>query len=81
MSLEVAIDSPGPAERRARLTGRLDTVTAPQLDAALGPALGAAEVTTLVFDLGRLSCVGVYLDVLEPGTVRICDSVTRLGSS
>jgi uncharacterized protein YcbX len=26
--------------------------------------------------LGRLSCVGVYLDVLEPGTVRLGDAVT-----
>ncbi|MEU9958618.1 hypothetical protein [Streptomyces sp. NPDC050982] len=24
-----------------------------------------------VFDLGRLSCLGVYLDVLEAGTVRV----------
>ena len=29
-----------------------------------------------VLDLGRLSCVGVYLDVLEPGTVRVGDRVT-----
>jgi sigma-B regulation protein RsbU (phosphoserine phosphatase) len=57
MSLQVAIDSPAPAERRARLTGRLDTVTAPQLDAALGPVLGAAEITTLVFDLGGLEYI------------------------
>ncbi|THA51443.1 MOSC domain-containing protein [Streptomyces sp. A1136] len=32
-----------------------------------------------VFDLGRLSCVGVYLDVLEPGTVRLGDPVVRAG--
>ncbi|MDX2524509.1 MOSC domain-containing protein [Streptomyces europaeiscabiei] len=41
----------------------------------------AREHRIPVFDLGRLSCVGVYLDVLEPGTVRIGDSVTRIGSS
>ncbi|SFN95457.1 hypothetical protein SAMN04487980_104011 [Streptomyces sp. cf124] len=41
----------------------------------------AREHRIPVFDLGRLSCVGIYLDVLEPGTVRIGDSVTRLGSS
>ncbi|GGL01869.1 MOSC domain-containing protein [Streptomyces flaveus] len=41
----------------------------------------AREHRIPVFDLGRLSCVGVYLDVLEPGTVRIGDSVTRLGNS
>lgn len=41
----------------------------------------AREHRIPVFDQGRLSCVGVYLDVLEPGTVRIGDSVTRLGNS
>lgn len=54
----------------------------------------AREHRIPVFDLGRLSCVGVYLDVLEPGTVRsrslrwgtwpaavLGDPVTRLGSS
>lgn len=41
----------------------------------------AREHRIPVFDLGLLSCVGVYLDVLEPGTVRIGDPVTRLGSS
>ncbi|MFF3516657.1 hypothetical protein [Streptomyces sp. NPDC002573] len=30
-----------------------------------------------VFDLGRLACLGVYLDVLEPGMVRTGDPVTR----
>ncbi|WP_328744782.1 MOSC domain-containing protein [Streptomyces sp. NBC_00285] len=29
-----------------------------------------------VFDLGRLSCLGVYLDVLEAGTVRVGDVIT-----
>lgn len=29
-----------------------------------------------VFDLGRLSCLGVYLDVLEAGTVRVGDTIT-----
>ncbi|MEV7391983.1 MOSC domain-containing protein [Streptomyces sp. NPDC091215] len=29
-----------------------------------------------VFDLGRLSCLGVYLDVLEAGNVRVGDSIT-----
>ncbi|MFI6688724.1 MOSC domain-containing protein [Streptomyces sp. NPDC050485] len=29
-----------------------------------------------VFDLGRLSCLGVYLDVLEAGTVRVGDAIT-----
>jgi uncharacterized protein YcbX len=34
-----------------------------------------------VFDLGRLSCLGVYLDVLEAGTVRVGDSVTSQEAS
>ncbi|GGN31978.1 MOSC domain-containing protein [Streptomyces fuscichromogenes] len=29
-----------------------------------------------VFDLGRLSCLGVYLDVLEAGKVRVGDPIT-----
>ncbi|MFG2949648.1 MOSC domain-containing protein [Streptomyces adustus] len=29
-----------------------------------------------VFDLGRLSCLGVYLDVLEAGTVKLGDTIT-----
>ncbi|MEV1070202.1 MOSC domain-containing protein [Streptomyces sp. NPDC050263] len=41
----------------------------------------AREHRVPVFDLGRLSCVGVYLEVLEPGTIRPGDSVTRRGSS
>lgn len=41
----------------------------------------AREHRIPVLDLGRLSCVGIYLDVLEPGTVRIGDSVTRRGSA
>ncbi|MGW3495253.1 MOSC domain-containing protein [Streptomyces sp. NPDC001020] len=37
----------------------------------------AREHRTPVFDLGRLACLGVYLDVLEPGTVRLGDPVAR----
>ncbi|WP_416482649.1 MOSC domain-containing protein [Streptomyces sp. CL12] len=36
----------------------------------------AREHRVPVLTLGRLSCVGVYLDVLEPGTVRTGDAVT-----
>ncbi|WP_327312084.1 MOSC domain-containing protein [Streptomyces sp. NBC_01235] len=48
----------------------------------LGPDPGimravAREHRIPVFDLGRLACFGVYLDVLEPGTVRLGDQVTR----
>ncbi|MBC9715802.1 MOSC domain-containing protein [Streptomyces sp. TRM66268-LWL] len=36
----------------------------------------AREHRIPVLDLGRLSCLGVYLDVLEPGAVRTGDPVT-----
>ncbi|MFI6407610.1 MOSC domain-containing protein [Streptomyces sp. NPDC050548] len=36
----------------------------------------AREHRVPVFDLGRLSCLGVYLDVLEAGTVRVGDPIT-----
>ncbi|WP_406357473.1 MOSC domain-containing protein [Streptomyces sp. NBC_00658] len=36
----------------------------------------AREHRIPVFDLGRLSCLGVYLDVLEAGTVRVGDAIT-----
>ncbi|MGY6019820.1 MOSC domain-containing protein [Streptomyces spinosirectus] len=36
----------------------------------------AREHRIPVFDLGRLSCLGVYLEVLETGTVRAGDPVT-----
>ncbi|MEO3872210.1 hypothetical protein ABGB18_25635 [Nonomuraea sp. B12E4] len=38
----------------------------------------AREHRIPVFDLGRLSCVGLYLEVVEPGTVRAGDPVTRV---
>ncbi|MFJ9558999.1 hypothetical protein ACIRQQ_03025 [Streptomyces fuscichromogenes] len=36
----------------------------------------AREHRVPVFELGRLSCLGVYLDVLEAGTVRVGDAIT-----
>ncbi|MFF3604339.1 MOSC domain-containing protein [Streptomyces sp. NPDC002463] len=36
----------------------------------------AREHRIHVFDLGRLACLGVYLDVIEPGEVRLGDSIT-----
>ncbi|MFG2793736.1 MOSC domain-containing protein [Streptomyces sp. NPDC048419] len=36
----------------------------------------AREHRVPVFDLGRLSCLGVYLEVLEAGTVRVRDAIT-----
>ncbi|MCL6667887.1 MOSC domain-containing protein [Streptomyces panaciradicis] len=41
----------------------------------------AREHRIPVFDLGRLACLGVYLDVLEPGTVRLGDTLTRQDES
>jgi uncharacterized protein YcbX len=41
----------------------------------------AREHRVPVFDLGRLACLGVYLDVLETGTVRLGDTVTRQDES
>ncbi|WP_239015500.1 MOSC domain-containing protein [Streptomyces sp. CdTB01] len=41
----------------------------------------AREHRIPVFDLGRLACLGVYLDVLEPGTVRLGDTLTRQDDS
>ncbi|MEU9229378.1 MOSC domain-containing protein [Streptomyces massasporeus] len=35
----------------------------------------AHEHRVPVYDLGRLACFGVYLDVLEPGRVRLGDTV------
>ena len=57
MALEIAITSPKPAERRITLQGRLDTLTAPQLDEKIAPLLGAKEVTLLVFQLDALEYV------------------------
>ncbi|MGX1541238.1 MOSC domain-containing protein [Streptomyces adustus] len=36
----------------------------------------AREHRVPVFDLGRLSCLGVYLEVLEAGTVELGDTIT-----
>ncbi|XUL93693.1 MOSC domain-containing protein [Streptomyces galilaeus] len=36
----------------------------------------AREHRVPVFDLGRLSCLGVYLDVVEAGTVRVGDPIS-----
>ncbi|MFF2012336.1 MOSC domain-containing protein [Streptomyces sp. NPDC058195] len=36
----------------------------------------AREHRVAVFDVGRLACLGVYLEVLEPGTVHLGDAIT-----
>ncbi|HEY7141564.1 MAG TPA: SpoIIE family protein phosphatase [Methylomirabilota bacterium] len=55
--LEIEIDSPGPAERRVALRGRLDSATAPSLESELAPLLDGPAVTSLVFRLDSLEYV------------------------
>jgi anti-anti-sigma factor len=60
--LDIDVNRPGPAERRVTLRGRLDSVTAPRLEAALAPVLERPTVTSLVFrlhDLGYMSSAGI----------------------
>ena len=54
MALEVEIVSQKPDGRRVLLRGRLDTATAPQLEAKLAPLLESPEVRSLVFQLDGL---------------------------
>ncbi|MEU1369144.1 MOSC domain-containing protein [Streptomyces sp. NPDC005803] len=76
-------------DRRLRIGEALFRVLVPTPRCVV-PALGHGELTAdpgimraiarehrvPVYDLGRLACLGVYLDVLEPGTVRLGDSIT-----
>jgi anti-anti-sigma factor len=55
--LDIAITSQEPAGRRVTLRGRLDTLTTPQLDAALAPLLASPEVTSLVFQVDGLEYI------------------------
>jgi sigma-B regulation protein RsbU (phosphoserine phosphatase) len=57
MSLEIETTEPGPTERRMTLKGRLDSVTAPKLEAELAPLLDAPAVTSLVFQLDGLEYI------------------------
>ena len=57
MALEIGITSQEPAGRRLTLRGRLDTLTAPQLEAELAPLLAAPEVTSLIFQLDALEYI------------------------
>ena len=56
MSLDIDTGS-GSAERRITLRGRLDSLTAPKLDAELAPLLGASALTSLVFELQGLEYI------------------------
>ena len=56
MSLDIETGS-GPVERRVTLRGRLDSLTAPKLDAELASILGTPAVTSLVFQLEGLDYI------------------------
>lgn len=55
MSLEVSLTANGSGVQRAHLAGRLDTNTAPQLEATLEPVL--AQTRTLIFDMTGLEYI------------------------
>ena len=57
MALDIAITEHGVEGRRVALTGRLDTDTAPLLDACLARILTAPHVTALLFDLAALEYI------------------------
>jgi sigma-B regulation protein RsbU (phosphoserine phosphatase) len=56
-ALDIEIGSPGPTERWAALRGRLDSGTAPELEAELGPLLDRPGITSLVFRLDGLEYI------------------------
>jgi len=56
MSLDIKIDPPGDGSQRVALSGRLDTHTFGQLDAALSPLL-LPRLHSLVMDLGGLEYI------------------------
>lgn len=55
MSLALDISEQQPQVHRVRLSGRLDTVTAPELDQALAPLLGGTQM--LVLDMAALDYI------------------------
>ncbi len=55
MSLEISLATNGPGVQRARIVGRLDTNTAPQLETTLEPVL--AQTRTLIFDMAGLEYI------------------------
>jgi anti-anti-sigma factor len=57
MALEIEITSQKPDGRRVALRGRLDTTTAPQLEAKLTSLLDSPEVRSIVFQLDGLDYV------------------------
>jgi anti-anti-sigma factor len=57
MALDIAITEHGTEGRRVILTGRLDTDTAPLLDACVARLLASPHVTALTFDLAALEYI------------------------
>ena len=58
MKLDIGISESGHGGQRVALRGRLDTETAPTLDARLEPLLESPDVTALLFDLAGLEYIG-----------------------
>ena len=57
MALDIQLADEGSGRRRVRLTRRLDTVTAPELDARLATVLADPAATAVVFDLAALEYI------------------------
>ena len=57
MPLDIGIVEQGATGRRVALTGRLDTDTAPLLDACVTRLLSTPEITDLLFDLAHLEYI------------------------
>jgi anti-anti-sigma factor len=57
MALEIEVTSQEPDGRRVALRGRLDTTTAPELEAKLTSLLDSPEVRSIVFQLDGLDYV------------------------
>jgi sigma-B regulation protein RsbU (phosphoserine phosphatase) len=57
MALDIEITDQEPDGRRVTLRGRLDTLTAPQLETALAPLLDASAVTSIAFALDGLEYI------------------------
>jgi anti-anti-sigma factor len=58
MALDIQISEAGHGGQRVALRGRLDTESAPLLDARLAPLLESPDVTALLFDLAGLEYIG-----------------------
>jgi anti-anti-sigma factor len=58
MGLDIEITDVGHGGRRVALRGRLDTETAPTLEARLAPLLDSPVVTAALFDLAGLEYIG-----------------------